>query len=90
MCQTSNEKEGLKRCLLPGRCNRMRKLEIENWMKRNFVRQITKTPRKSSLTRKVAAITNRFENRISKLALVNCLLSVSARKGDLLSEISDG
>jgi hypothetical protein len=38
------------------------------WMKRKFVREITKTLRRSSFNRGLAAITNGFENRIGKLS----------------------
>jgi hypothetical protein len=61
-----------------------------NWIKRNFVIQITKTPRISSSNRGTAAITNGFENRISNPEFVNCLLSGCARKVDSISEILEG
>jgi hypothetical protein len=64
--------------------------EIGKWMKRNFAIKIIKTGRRSSPNRGFAAITNGFENRITELELVNCLLSASARKIDSISERLDG
>jgi hypothetical protein len=61
-----------------------------NWMKRSVVIEITKTQRTNSFNRGSAVSTNGFENRTSKLELANCLLSGSARKVDLISEVLDG
>jgi hypothetical protein len=83
-CQPSNRK----RRLLPWQMQPQE--ESGKWMKRNFVRQIIKPPRKSSFHQGFAAIPNGFENRIRQLELVNCLLSGSARKVNLISEILDG
>jgi hypothetical protein len=90
MCQTSNLKDGVNQCLHPWQMQPQD--EIGNWklVTRNFVREIIKIPRRSSFNRGLSAITNGFENRLSQLEFVNCLLSGSARKVDLISEILDG
>jgi hypothetical protein len=83
------EREGVKRCLLLW--HMQLRSEIRKWkINEKRFRDINhKNTENTFFNPGFAEITNAFENRITKLALVNCLLSRYAGKIHLVSQKFD-